>query len=215
MSFFSILFENEHFIAADKAAAVLSVPSRFEKDDSRPCLGRLLEAHCAGRIWPVHRLDFEVSGLLLFARNEGAHRVANRSFEERRVKKSYQALTENPARVSLTEGQSFEWKSKLLRGKRRSYAHERGQIAITRGTVKGVSLNEIRWQLEPHTGRAHQLRVHLSAAQFPIIGDELYGATTKYGENAIALKSVALDFSDSPELLPLGLPRRLECAGFF
>lgn len=214
MSFFSIVFENENFIAADKAAGVLSVPSRFEKDDPRPCLGRLLEAHAGGRLWPIHRLDFEVSGLLLFARNEQAHRLANRSFEERRVRKVYQALSENPQQILLKEGQHFEWKSKLLRGKRRSYPHERGQLAITRATVKGTS-PDLRWQLEPHTGRAHQLRVHLSAAQFPIRGDLLYGASRPFAENQIALKSVALDFSDSPELLPLGLPGLLECRDFF
>ncbi|MBS1983183.1 MAG: RNA pseudouridine synthase, partial [Bdellovibrionales bacterium] len=70
-----IVFENPHFLAADKAPGWLSVPSRLGADDARPCVGRELEK-THGRVWPVHRLDLEVSGLILFARNAEAHRAA-------------------------------------------------------------------------------------------------------------------------------------------
>lgn len=210
----TIIFENEAFLIADKASGVLTVPSRFEKDDSRPCLGRLLEASQKIRLWPVHRLDFEVSGLVLFAKNATAHRVANHAFENRLVKKTYAATTEIAAGSTAPKPQSrFEWRSKLLRGKRRSYEHVAGKEAITHAICLGPKVGtpeNLEWRLEPVTGRPHQLRVHLTQAGFPIVGDLLYGAqkpaTTA---DTIELKAITLDFTNAPELVSLGLPAQI------
>lgn len=87
-----ILFENPQFLVIDKPAGWLSVPGRQGEDDVRPCLGRELEK-THGRIWPVHRLDLEVSGLILYARTAAAHREASMAFERHRVQKTYQAFT--------------------------------------------------------------------------------------------------------------------------
>ena len=84
-----IVFENSSVIVVDKAAGVLTVPGRFGDTPDDPSLGRALEQQLGQRLWPVHRLDLEVSGLVLFARSAEAHRVANAAFEGRRVEKQY------------------------------------------------------------------------------------------------------------------------------
>ncbi|HMN69804.1 MAG TPA: pseudouridine synthase, partial [Bdellovibrionales bacterium] len=71
----NIVFENENLIAVDKPHGWLTTPAR-SADDPRPCLGRELQAAVGSQVYPVHRLDFEVGGLVLFARTAQAHRVA-------------------------------------------------------------------------------------------------------------------------------------------
>ena len=75
-----IVFQNQHFCCVNKPAAWLSVYSRMGAMDPRPVVGKALEAQLACRVWPCHRLDEDVSGLLLFALNEKAHKAANHWF---------------------------------------------------------------------------------------------------------------------------------------
>jgi len=85
------VFENEHFIAVDKPPLWLSTPSRMGKEDARPCLGLLLQEQTGHRLFPIHRLDFEVSGLIFFAKTGLAQSVASGAFEKHltdRVSKS-------------------------------------------------------------------------------------------------------------------------------
>ncbi len=207
---FSIVFQNQNFIAVDKPAGHLSVPSRLGAQDKRPCLGILLQEHLKTQIYPVHRLDLEVSGLLLFALTVDAQRVSNRWFEKHVVRKTYSAWTEGQAPAS---GFQTEWKNLLLRGKKRSYESPHGQEAITQarflgaGEFQGRSLLE--WRLNPITGRSHQLRVHLSSHGFPIAGDTLYGAQSMPEMEGIALRSCELDLTAVPPQERLGLPERL------
>lgn len=204
------------------------MPGRFGPDDSGPALGRLLEERLHQRLWPVHRLDREVSGLVLFARSAEAHRVANAAFEGRRVDKQYEALTEGAALVAACP-ESFTWKSLLVRGKKRAFEAPHGKPAVTRAEAlarvpaapwlaPGSPLPEppqlVRWRLYPETGRPHQLRVHLARAGFAVAGDVLYGARTKLvQELAIALRSVRLAFNDK-DAEALGLADAIEIPGF-
>jgi 23S rRNA-/tRNA-specific pseudouridylate synthase len=211
-----IVFENEHWVAIDKAAGHLSVPSRLGKADPRPVAGLELERALGLQIFPVHRLDLEVSGLLLFAKNAEAHRVANKAFETRSIRKTYQAYSERGANEPT--GAKLEWNSLLVRGKKRSFAAPHGQDALTEAEFLGqVALEEQdawHWRLSPLTGRAHQLRVHMAAFAAPILGDSLYGATAPWRRGGIALRAVTLDATQAPELSSLGLPTRLEVPGF-
>jgi tRNA pseudouridine32 synthase/23S rRNA pseudouridine746 synthase len=193
----TILFENEHFIAVDKPAGMLSVPSRMGKDDPRACAVQELE-QMSKTAMPVHRLDVEVSGLLLFAKSPNAHRVANGWFEQRLIHKFYEAWTEGDTPPAE---QRSEWRSTLLRGKRRAYESPHGKPSITRAVfvekknVAGVG-SVLSWELEPLTGRSHQLRYELAHHGYPIIGDELYGAKSKFEPNGIALRAVRIDFRE-------------------
>lgn len=193
-----IVFQNENLIAVDKDPLVLTTPARFA-DDPRPCLGRDLQKFVGRQIYPVHRLDFEVSGLVLFALDADAHRIAQRWFEVASVGKLYHAVASRPAAPS----EWTEWRSRLVRGKRRTFEAPHGQPAHTRAR----SLDGEAWELQPVTGRPHQLRVEMAKRVAPILGDVLYGAPAR-PEPGIALRAVALDFAGVGDRL--GLPETLE-----
>ena len=213
------LFINPHFVIIHKQAGFLSVPSRQGAMDSRPCCGKLLEENLNERIFPVHRLDECVSGLLLFARTAQAQRVASAWFEHHTVQKHYEALSEispetltklqNPA---FTLPLSFEWKSKILRGKKRAYMSPHGKDTHTHATLSSVEQDYCRWDLYPVTGRSHQLRFELSTHGFPILGDDLYGAVPHkhWKQKEIALRLVSLDFKNCDKAQELGLPLLIE-----
>jgi tRNA pseudouridine32 synthase / 23S rRNA pseudouridine746 synthase len=208
---------------------VLTVPGRFGEEESGPALGRQLEQQLGQRLWPVHRLDREVSGLVLFARTAQAHRLAGAAFEGRRVDKQYQALTEGAALIPACPA-SFTWQSLLVRGKKRAFEAPHGKPALTRAeALARVAADPwlapdspvpsppqiLRWRLLPETGRPHQLRVHLARAGFAVVGDALYGAKTKFVQpGAIALRSVRLEFNEA-DARALGIPGPLELPGFY
>lgn len=204
------VFDNPHFVAVDKPAGMLTVPSRLGAADARPCAGRELEVELGQRLWPVHRLDLEVSGLVLFAKDAEAHRAASAWFEGRDVHKRYQALTEPGA--ASPPGGDVTWRSRLLRGKKRAYASPHGKEAETRARCRGRRGEWLLWELEPLTGRPHQLRVHLAAHGFVIAGDTLYGATRPWPGAGIALRAVQLELSSCAGREVFSLPVQLEVA---
>lgn len=221
-----VVFRQGEWVAVDKPAGWLSVPSRFEKNDPRPVLGRLLEKHLRARLFPIHRLDQEVGGLVLFASSEEAQRRANRWFETRAVQKTYQALSGErdfshwPADLRRADGdvpenEDHEWRCRILRGKRRSYEHPKGDpsVTIARRLPRDAD-GRLRWLLRPQTGRPHQLRFEMSRHGFPIVGDKLYGSGAAW-DDGIALRAVRLDFSEIPDDERRGLPAALETKGLF
>lgn len=192
-----VIYDGDHFIALDKPHGWLSVPSRMGIGDPRPCLISTFKA----RVWPVHRLDFEVSGLVLFAKNAEAHRAASQWFENRQVHKTYEAVTELGA--GAPQETQFEWRSQLLRGKRRTYESAHGAPSVTKAFYLKTKTTANResalvWRLAPLTGRSHQLRFELAKHGYPILGDSLYGAKTPFHETSIALRSMTLNFKDCP-----------------
>lgn len=220
----TVVWQSPSLVLVDKAPLVLTVPGRQGEADPRPVLGRWLEGQLGERLWPVHRLDLEVSGLVLFARTAQAHRVASRAFELRQVKKTYEALT-SFAGAAPVAGERFTWQSKLVRGKRRSFEAPHGQWACTHATCEGVvdaaGAGEFwshtplcRWRLEPETGKPHQLRVHLANAGHPITGDRLYGGAACEAPG-IALRAVELHFTDEAQSRLLGLTGPLQVPRWF
>lgn len=114
------------------------------------------------------------------------------------------------------EGSSFVWKNKLVRGKKRSFVAPHGDWAETEASY--LSANEQgynRWILHPLTGRSHQLRVHLSLVNNPIVGDTLYGSNELFSAHGIALRSIKLDFSQCQDRDKFALPETLEVSSIF
>jgi tRNA pseudouridine32 synthase/23S rRNA pseudouridine746 synthase len=203
-----VIFHNENLVVVDKPSGSLSVYSRLGKNDPRPCLSSLLEEQLNIRIFPVHRLDFEVSGILVYAKNTITQRVWNQLFEKHEIQKTYEALTElsiNPP--ELLKEQS--WISHLVRGKKRTYEAAFGQWSKTLATPRKIinfgDGKKLIWQLSPVTGRSHQLRYHLFSHGFPIVGDALYSAKTIFKENAIGLRAVSLQLLNQDKLKDLGV----------
>ncbi len=220
----AVVFENEAWCAVLKPANTLSVPSRQGEDDARTCVGTNLQTQLGQRIWPVHRLDFEVSGLLIFAKTADAHRNANTAFEKGLIQKTYHAVSareacdpdprlyQDQARLVAPSLENVEspWSTRLVSGKRRSFAAPHGKESLTRASWKIHSASSRLWTLHPLTGRSHQLRLHMALAGFPIHGDTLYGSQASHSGEGIALQAVKLDFSKLSENERRGLPTFLE-----
>ena len=169
---FAIVHEEAAFIVADKASGLLSVPGRGEgKED---CLVHRVQA-CLPDALIVHRLDMETSGLLVLARGEEAHRRLSWLFRERQVEKRYIAVV--AGRLERMDGEIdlpliCDWPNRP----RQKVDFEVGKPSLTRFRVLGhdPAGDATRVELEPVTGRSHQLRVHLQALGHPILGDPLY-----------------------------------------
>lgn len=200
-----ILFENSDLIAVDKPHGWLSTPGR-DSSDSRRCVGRELQSHLGTQIFPVHRLDFEVSGLLMFAKTKEAHRQAQAWFEQSVVRKTYQAYSQ---KGSGDFRDWADWKSKIAKGKKRAFEAPHGKDSITRARVIGEVGEWWLWELMPLTGRSHQLRFEMAKHSFPIFGDELYGGVASSQRNWMALRAVQLDFTQIPDAGRFGLPQTL------
>jgi len=209
----NIFFQNDHFVAVDKPSLFLSVPSRMGKQDERPVLGLQLQELLQKKVFPIHRLDYGVSGLVLFALSQEAHRVSNYWFQHRQIKKVYHALTHKKSGEDPQMNQKIIWKSHLVRGKKRVYEKPFGQESLTEAQLIQKKDTCYLWELSPLTGRPHQLRYELSKAGFPILGDELYGATTIWPEG-IALRAVSLEFLN-PDFVAWKLPKKIEAPLIF
>lgn len=202
------VFKNEHFIVVDKAPNVLSVPARTGESDARPCLGRILEVDLGQTIFPVHRLDYEVQGLIMYALTPEAQRAGNGWFEKKEIKKIYSAISKSSG--VFKSGETFEWKCKLLRGKKRAYESPHGKESLTLARILSIDQNaHSHWELEPVTGRSHQLRFELFRHDEVIVGDSLYGSTESFSQSGIALRAFKIDFSQVINREKFSLPENI------
>jgi tRNA pseudouridine32 synthase/23S rRNA pseudouridine746 synthase len=209
----NMLFENEEFAIGEKPAGWLTVPSRQGRDDPRPCFGIWLQQQLAAQIYPVHRLDVCVSGLVLWAKTPEAQRIASGWFEMGQIIKQYEAWTSSQNANSLNS-ERFVWISTLSKGKKRAYLDpKRGKLSETHATIEHSNPQIIVWSLWPKTGRPHQLRFELSHRGFPILGDALYGSQIAWAEQSIALHMKKLDFSLCPKANQHGLPTNIAIQG--
>jgi len=177
------------------------------RKDPRPCLGIDLQNKVKKQMYPVHRLDFEVSGLVIFASSSHAQKILSHAFEMHQVQKTYEALS------SLKEipevDQKFTWTCKLAKGKKRAFEAPHGKESITEAHFLGTLSGFGHWNLFPKTGRSHQLRFEMYRHEYPIVGDALYGSVEKYSEHAIALKAVRIEFLEKE------LAQKLQMSQFF
>jgi tRNA pseudouridine32 synthase / 23S rRNA pseudouridine746 synthase len=204
-----IVFQNERWVLVDKVAGMLSVPSSQGTAETRMIVGIELQKQLGKRIFPVHRLDVEVSGLLLFSLNSDAHKEASRVFESHLVQKTYEAWSQTDDTYQV--GFSADWASNVLKGKKRAFESEHGKASLTTAKVlRKLTWNGTEvlvWNLSPHTGRSHQLRFEMYKHKVPIIGDALYSSTIAFRKNEIALRAVELNFSKAQKVgLMLDLP---------
>jgi len=188
-------------LVLEKPAGLLCVPGRGP--DKQDALSTRAQA-----LWPdalvVHRLDQATSGLMLMARGIEMQRALSQAFAERRVYKRYQAVVAGRLQAPATsdsEGWSeitlsiaADWERRPLR----VIDSALGKPSVTHWRVLAhdKQADATRVELEPVTGRTHQLRVHLAALGHPILGDALYAdAATQARAPRLLLHACALGFA--------------------
>ena len=171
---FNLLYADDSLLVVDKPAGLLAVPGLGEAGADNLAT-RVQQSYPDART--VHRLDMATSGLMLMAHGADMQRALSRLFEQRAVHKGYGAIVEGTliqqagcidAPLAADWPQRPRQKVDLVHGKQ----------ALTRWQVAPGAAPEgcTRLQLEPVTGRTHQLRVHLMSIGHPIRGDTLYGS---------------------------------------
>lgn len=167
--------EDADLLVLQKPAGLLCVPGRGP--DKQDCLSARAQQHWPGALI-VHRLDQATSGLVLMARHIDAQRRLSHAFAERQVHKRYQAVVwgllaaQEGAWSEINLPIAADWERRPLRVI--DAAH--GKPSLTRWRLLGhhPATDTSRIELEPVTGRTHQLRVHMAAVGHPILGDALY-----------------------------------------
>lgn len=172
-----IIHEDQDIIVINKEAGLLSIASPTEKEQTayRQLTEHVRRTSPNNRIFVVHRLDRDTSGLMLYAKNEQAQQKLQNTWQESVLERSYVALVEGA--VKKQEGTIKSWlkesKTLLMYS---SHKPNDGQEAITH--YKAIESNREYSLLEVHleTGRKNQIRVHMQDIGHPIVGDKKYGS---------------------------------------
>jgi tRNA pseudouridine32 synthase/23S rRNA pseudouridine746 synthase len=170
-----VLYVDDTLLVVSKSSGLLAVPGRGA--DKQDCLSARVQARYPDALI-VHRLDMATSGLMVMARGAAVQRALSQAFAAREVKKRYIAVVSGRLEAPLEAWGVIDlpiivdWPNRPMR----VVDHQFGKPSLTRWRVLGydASGTRTRVELEPVTGRSHQLRIHLRELGHPILGDALY-----------------------------------------
>lgn len=207
-----VLYEDEDVIAINKPAGMTVHAGAGNPSGTlvNALLGRGLELSKGGdplRPGIVHRLDKETSGVILVAKNDAAHAKLGEAFQQRAVKKTYIALVqgilkEKTGTIELAIGRDPIHRTRMATPRRswRGAAIANPRHARTDWRVLAHVDNATLVEVQLHTGRTHQIRVHFSALKHPVAGDTLYGAAANLRIGKVTLPKLERNFLHAARL---------------
>ena len=200
---FIVLYEDDCIIAVNKASGIAICADRY--DDSKERLDKLLAASLGlKKVYVVHRIDRDTSGLVVFAKDDKTHRELSMAFEGRSIKKRY---------IAAVHGRPA-WKETVCdlplvpNGNKQHHTiidKYQGKKSLTTFRLLGSAGNYSIIEALPETGRTHQIRVHLVSLGHPVVCDELYGNTKPVYLSAIKKSWRGDTIEERPLLARLGL----------
>jgi RluA family pseudouridine synthase len=189
---FTLVYEDENIAALNKSSGIAVSPDRWDLSLER--LDKLAaEFLKIQKVYTVHRIDRDTSGLVVFAKNSKTHKVLSEAFEERKIKKRY--ITAVHGRPSWSENVCD---LPLIPNGNKLHLtiidRYRGKKSLTRFRLLGSAGNYSVLEVFPETGRTHQIRVHLAALGHPVVCDELYG-----NRKPVMLSSIKRGWRGNPQ----------------
>jgi len=201
---FTIIFENDNIIAVNKASGISVGGDRW--DESKERLDKLVAGVITppAKVFVVHRIDCDTSGLVVFAKNEETHRRLSSAFEERNVTKRYIAVVHGrPAwQETACDLPLIPNGNKLHQTIIDKF---QGKKSLTRFVLLGGAEHYSVIEALPETGRTHQIRVHAAALGYPVVCDSMYGKGKPVMLSEIKRNWHGDPYEEKPLLARLGL----------
>jgi len=200
---YTVIFEDEKIIVVNKTSGISVCGDRW--DESKERLDKLIERDLKLRkVYTIHRIDKETSGIIVFAKDRETHRSLSASFEQRQVAKLYTAVVHGRP----------SWKETICdlalvpNGNKKHMTiidKYHGKESLTNFTCVTSAGNYSVLQARPQTGRIHQIRVHAAALGHPVVCDILYGKETPVKLSSFKRSWRGDPLEEKPLLSRLGL----------